>query len=58
MNRVSAYSAQVNKFGKKMEEMLRSDFPGNPELCNELDMLLTKIQFLILNEYMKKGASE
>lgn len=57
MNKISAYNALLNKFGKKMEEMLQSDFPGNPELRNDIDMTLTKIQFLILNEYLK-GESE
>lgn len=57
MNKISAYNALLNKFGKKMEEMLQSDFPGNSELRNDIDMTLTKIQFLILNEYLK-GWSE
>ena len=53
MNKLSAYNALLNKFGKKLESMIQSDFPGNPDLTNDIDMAMTKIQFLILSEFLK-----
>ena len=53
MNSMSAYNALLSKFGKKLEMMIQSDFPGNSELVNSIDMTMTRIQFLILNEFMK-----
>ena len=53
MNKLSAYNALLNKFGKNLEIMIQTDFPGNPDLTNDIDMAMTKIQFLILNEFLK-----
>jgi hypothetical protein len=53
MSKMSAYSALLSRAGKKLEKMIETDFPGNPELTSDIEMEFTKIQFMIMNEFLK-----
>lgn len=53
MNSVSEYNSLLNKFGKKLEAMIESDFPGDTELSEEINIHLVRIQFAILDKFLK-----
>lgn len=54
----SWYSGMVDRFGRKLEKQLESDFPGDEELNAKVCNILTLLNYTILGAFVRTSVDK
>lgn len=49
------YTATINRFGRKLEKAVKTDFPGNDDLLGQIDSALIQIHFRICGAFVERN---
>ena len=47
------YTNMLNRFGKRLENAIAKDFPGNEDLSATINAALVKLHFAIIGAFMR-----